>query len=55
MFLDEPVSGLDPQSSSDMYSVIHDLNKEGMTVIMISHDVEASLKYSTRVLELGKV
>lgn len=55
MFLDEPVSGLDPQSASDMYSIIHDLNKEGMTVIMISHDVEASLKYATRVLELGKV
>ena len=54
MFLDEPVAGLDSQSAKEMYSVIHELNTEGMTVIMISHDTESSLKYATRVLTLGR-
>ena len=54
MFLDEPVAGLDSQSAKEMYSVIHELNTEGMTVIMISHDTESALKYATRVLTLGR-
>ena len=54
MFLDEPVAGLDSQSAKEMYKVIHELNAEGMTVIMISHDTESSLKYATRVLNLGR-
>ena len=54
MFLDEPVSGLDSQSVTEMYRVIHELNTEGMTVIMISHDTESSMKYATRTLNLGR-
>ena len=54
MFLDEPVAGLDSQSAKEMYRVIHELNAGGMTVIMISHDTESSLKYATRVLTLGR-
>ncbi len=54
MFLDEPVAGLDSQSAKEMYRVIHELNTEGMTVIMISHDTESSMKYATRVLTLGR-
>lgn len=54
MFLDEPVAGLDSQSAKEMYRVIHELNAEGMTVIMISHDTESSMKYATRVLTLGR-
>lgn len=54
LFLDEPVSGLDPDSVSEMYRVIRELNREGLTVVMISHDTESSLKYATRILELGK-
>lgn len=54
MFLDEPVAGLDSQSAKKMYKVIYDLNAGGMTVIMISHDTESSLKYATRVLTLGR-
>lgn len=54
LFLDEPVAGLDSQSTKEMYRVIHDLNEEGMTVIMISHDTESSMRYATRVLNLGR-
>ncbi len=54
LLLDEPVSGLDPVAASEMYKTIERLNSEGITVIMISHDIAAALKYATRVLHLGR-
>ena len=52
--LDEPVSGLDPKVTSEMYDVISDLNKkEKVTVIMVSHDVRAAIKYSSHILHIG--
>ena len=53
LLLDEPVSGLDPNAASQMYDIIEDLNKKsGITVIMISHDVSASLGYATHILHI---
>ena len=52
LVLDEPVAGLDPQATEDMYGIIKGLNDEGMTVIMISHDIKDSLKYATHVLHM---
>ena len=54
LLLDEPVSGLDPKVTAEMYSLIEQLNKSGITVIMISHDIEAALRYSTHILHIGK-
>lgn len=55
ILLDEPVTGLDPVVTDEMYSLISNLNKEdGITVIMISHDLGAALKYATRILHLGE-
>jgi len=54
LLLDEPVSGLDPKVTVEMYQVIENLNKSGITIIMISHDIEAALKYSTHILHIGK-
>ena len=54
LLLDEPVSGLDPRVSADMYELIYRLNREdGITVIMISHDVASVLKYASHVLHVG--
>ncbi|MER2081343.1 MAG: ABC transporter ATP-binding protein [Ruminococcus sp.] len=54
LLLDEPVSGLDPKVTADMYELIERLNREdGITVIMISHDIEAALKYATHILHIG--
>ncbi len=53
LLLDEPVSGLDPDAAAEMYELIEKLNKEGMTIIMISHDVEEALGFATHVLRLG--
>ena len=54
LLLDEPVSGLDPTATAEMYDLIYGLNKEGITVIMISHDIKAALKYATHILQIGK-
>lgn len=54
LLLDEPVAGLDPRVTAEMYSMIAQLHKEGITVIMISHDIEAALRYATHILHIGR-
>lgn len=54
LLLDEPVSGLDPQAASEMYELIEKLNGEGITVLMISHDVEAVVKSASHILHMGE-
>ncbi len=53
LLLDEPVSGLDPIVTAEMYSLIKSLNEEGITIIMISHDVEAAMSYASHILHIG--
>ena len=54
ILLDEPVSGLDPKITNEMYNLIQKLNKEeGITIIMVSHDVKSIVKYSTHILHLS--
>ena len=55
LLLDEPVSGLDPLVTSEMYNLISKLNKEGTTVIMISHDISAAIRYASHILHIGDV
>ena len=54
ILLDEPVAGLDPIVTAEMYSVIKELNDEGIAIIMISHDISAALKYATHILHIGE-
>lgn len=54
LLLDEPVAGLDPKVTADMYSLIDGLNKDDkITIIMISHDLDAALKYASHILHIG--
>lgn len=54
LLLDEPVSGLDPKVTGEMYELIYDLNKNyEITVIMISHDISAAVKYASHILHIG--
>ena len=53
LLLDEPVTGLDPKAQNDLYELIAKLNKDGMTIIMVSHDIHAAVKYATHVLHIG--
>ncbi len=53
LLLDEPVSGLDPMVTNEMYEIISRLNREeGVTVIMISHDLQGALKYGNKILHM---
>lgn len=54
LLLDEPVSGLDPKVTAEMYELIEDLNKDGITIIMISHDIVSAVRYASHVLHIGE-
>lgn len=54
LLLDEPVTGLDPKAQKDLYELIYSLNKKGITVIMVSHDVNCAIKYATHILHIGR-
>ena len=54
LLLDEPVSGLDPKVTAEMYQLIAELNRrDGITILMISHDIAAAVRYATHILHIG--
>ncbi|MBR1540501.1 MAG: metal ABC transporter ATP-binding protein [Clostridia bacterium] len=56
--LDEPTNGLDPSIAKQIYELLDSLKKtKGITILMVSHDIERALKYADTVIELtdGKV
>ncbi len=53
LVLDEPVAGLDPVVTKNMYRLISDINKEGTTVIMVSHDIHAAIEFASHILHIG--
>jgi len=50
LLLDEPSAGLDPAATADLYALLTDLNKDGMTLVMVSHDIDAAKKVANNVL-----
>ena len=54
LLLDEPVAGLDPLATAELYELIEMLNRtQGLTVIMVSHDMGSATEYATHILHLG--
>ena len=54
LLLDEPVSGLDPRVTAEMYALIERINREdGITILMISHDIAAATRYATHILHIA--
>ncbi len=53
LLLDEPAAGLDPVATVEMYSVIEELNKSGITVVMVSHDIRAAAKNAKHILHMS--
>lgn len=55
LLLDEPATGLDPVVRNELYELIRALNKnEGLTVIMVSHDLEGVIANSRKVLHISE-
>ena len=54
LLLDEPVTGLDPRVASELYQLIEDINrKDNISIIMISHDIQAATQYAKHILHIG--
>jgi len=55
LLLDEPVTGLDPIATGEMYNLIKLVNLcDNISVIMVSHDIHEAVRYATRILHLGR-
>ncbi|MBQ7561314.1 MAG: ABC transporter ATP-binding protein [Synergistaceae bacterium] len=55
LILDEPITGLDPESASEMYLLLNELNRDKkIAIIMISHDIDKAAKYAKNLLRLDK-
>ncbi|MBO7333930.1 MAG: metal ABC transporter ATP-binding protein [Lachnospiraceae bacterium] len=54
LVLDEPVSGLDPKVTAEFYELTKELNKSGITIIMVSHDIKAIMEFSDHILHIGR-
>lgn len=56
IFADEPTGALDSQSSRDVMQILTDLNREGHTIILVTHDPKIA-QSASRVIEIadGKI
>ena len=52
LLLDEPCAGLDPVATLELYQAVSDINRAGITVIMVSHDMQSAVKYASHILHL---
>ena len=57
MLFDEPTSALDPEMVGEVLNVIRDLAKEGMTMVIVTHEMGFAREVADRVLFIdgGKV
>lgn len=55
IILDEPVTGLDPMAMADMYALIKKLNESGITIIMVSHDVNSAVSNASKFCTLQRI
>lgn len=52
MVLDEPTAGLDPQGVTDLTVLLNELNDEGITIIISTHEVDLVPNYANKVFVL---
>ncbi len=50
LLIDEPTSALDIESINDLVKIIKDLQKENITTIIVTHDIDFAKKVSTRLV-----
>jgi len=54
MIFDEPTSSLDPELSHEVFETISDLAKEGQTMLIVTHQINAVRRFATRIVFLNK-
>lgn len=55
LILDEPVTGLDPAATQELYKILRYLNeKENMAIVMVTHDLTAAMREAKTVLHIGR-
>ncbi len=53
LLLDEPVTGLDPIVTAELYQLIEEINRDSkIAVVMVSHDLESAVRYASHILHL---
>jgi branched-chain amino acid transport system ATP-binding protein len=52
LFLDEPAAGMNPQETASLMGLIRRIREEGMTIILIEHDMKVVMGSSDRVVVL---
>ena len=57
LMLDEPSMGLSPLLVQEIFDIIRDIHKEGMTILLVEQNAQAALSVADRayVLETGKI
>lgn len=55
--LDEPLSALDPKSKNDLRALLRKLNRDGITIIHVTHDYEEAVSLANKIgiMENGKI
>ena len=49
------MAGLDPKVTAELYDLVAELNRtDGITVVMISHDIAAAVQYASHILHIGE-
>ncbi len=54
LFLDEPITGLDPEATIELYEIIKLINNEGIAIFMISHDIKNAISDSKYILKVSR-
>ena len=50
LILDEPTRGIDAAARGDVYAIIHNLRQQGVSILLISSDMEEIVELSDRVM-----
>ena len=54
LFLDEPTSGLDPYTSKKIHQLLLELQKQGTTIFLTTHDMEEATLLCNKIVLLNK-
>jgi len=54
VFLDEPTTGIDALSQQNFYDLLGELNNNGVTIVLVSHDIGRITKYVTKIASLNQ-